>query len=104
MISSSSGNFVWVDLGGRLGFQDVITEKRVFQELLDGGVYIVSGTPPSFVLNSFRLLMTTGTDRLMQAPGTAYHNSTAGWYRITFSVSRDNLLVSHLILVDWAAE
>ena len=35
------GNFVWVDLGGKLGFRDAATEKRVFQKLLDGGVYIV---------------------------------------------------------------
>lgn len=35
-----------MNLGKRLGFQDgdegVKEEKRVFQELLDGGVYIVS--------------------------------------------------------------
>lgn len=66
--SDCSGNFIWVDLGGHLGFRDAAEEKRVFQQLLDGGVYV--------------------------APGTAYHNPTAGWYRITFSVSRDNLNVS----------
>jgi len=36
-----SGHFVWVDIGGALGFRDLATEKRVFQKLLDGGVYIV---------------------------------------------------------------
>jgi hypothetical protein len=36
------GHFVWVDMGGALGFRDLATEKRVFQKLLDGGVYIVS--------------------------------------------------------------
>jgi hypothetical protein len=58
---SFSGNFVWVDLGGRLGFRDAITEKKVFQLLLDGGVYIVRdlclvpGSRPSrhFLLNFF---------------------------------------------------
>ncbi|ORX33610.1 pyridoxal phosphate-dependent transferase, partial [Kockovaella imperatae] len=65
--NSNAGNFVWVNLGGALGFDDAVTEKRVFQKLLDGGVYI--------------------------APGTAYHNSKAGWYRITFSVARENLEV-----------
>ncbi|CAK9786745.1 PLP-dependent transferase [Cutaneotrichosporon oleaginosum] len=64
---SNAGNFVWVDIGGRLGFRDAMEEKRVFQRLLDGGVYV--------------------------APGTAYHNSEAGWFRITFSVARDNLNV-----------
>ncbi len=33
---------MWVELGGRLGFSDAVTEKVVFQKLLDGGVYIVS--------------------------------------------------------------
>lgn len=61
------GNFVWVNLGARLGFSDAAEEKRTFQRLLDGGVYV--------------------------APGTAYHNPQAGWFRITFSVSRDNLEV-----------
>ncbi|EIW73272.1 hypothetical protein TREMEDRAFT_24846 [Tremella mesenterica DSM 1558] len=64
---SNAGHFVWVDLGGKLKFRDTPREKRVFQSLLDGGVYI--------------------------APGTAYHNKTPGWYRVTFSVSRDNLQV-----------
>ncbi|ORY25180.1 pyridoxal phosphate-dependent transferase [Naematelia encephala] len=64
---SNAGNFIWVDLGGKLGFRDVATEKKVFQKLLDGGVYI--------------------------APGTAYHHNVAGWYRLTFSVARDNLEV-----------
>lgn len=36
------GHFVWVDMGGALGFRDLATEKKVFQKLLDGGVYIVS--------------------------------------------------------------
>ena len=36
------GHFVWVDIGGYMGFRDVATEKQVFQRLLDGGVYIVS--------------------------------------------------------------
>lgn len=60
-----SGNFIWVNLGGRLGFATAAEEKIVFQKLLDGGVYI--------------------------APGSAYHNPTAGWYRVTFSVARGNL-------------
>ncbi|BEJ15246.1 hypothetical protein CspHIS471_0410130 [Cutaneotrichosporon sp. HIS471] len=62
---SNAGNFVWVDIGARLGFRDAKEEKRIFQRLLDGGVYV--------------------------APGTAYHNPEAGWFRITFSVARDNL-------------
>jgi 1-aminocyclopropane-1-carboxylate synthase len=28
-----------------------------------------------------------------QAPGNAYHNTTYGWFRVTFSVARDDLLV-----------
>ncbi|WWC85745.1 uncharacterized protein L201_000611 [Kwoniella dendrophila CBS 6074] len=64
--NSNAGNFVWVNLGKRLGFSDAITEKRVFQKLLDGGVYI--------------------------APGSAYHHHVAGWYRVTFSVPRGNLI------------
>lgn len=67
------GNFVWVDLGSRLGFREAAEEKHVFQKLLDGGVYV--------------------------APGTAYHNPTAGWYRVTFSVARDNLEVSFCLVV-----
>jgi hypothetical protein len=35
------GNFVWVHLGAKLGFDDAVEEKRTFQTLLDGGVYIV---------------------------------------------------------------
>lgn len=62
---SNAGNFVWVDIGKRLGCRDAKEEKRIFQRLLDGGVYV--------------------------APGTAYHNPEAGWFRITFSVARDNL-------------
>lgn len=54
-----------MNLGARLGFSTPVEEKAVFQKLLDGGVYI--------------------------APGSAYHNPTAGWYRITFSVARGNL-------------
>jgi hypothetical protein len=38
---SQSGHFVWVNLGGKLGFTEPAKEKRVFQDLLDGGVYIV---------------------------------------------------------------
>ncbi|OCF34966.1 hypothetical protein I316_03513 [Kwoniella heveanensis BCC8398] len=64
---SNAGNFIWVNLGAAVGFDDAITEKKVFQKLLDGGVYI--------------------------APGSAYHYHIAGWYRITFSVPRDNLIV-----------
>lgn len=62
---SNAGNFAWVDIGGALGFRDAVEEKKVFQKLLDGGVYV--------------------------APGSAYHNPVAGWYRITISVARDNL-------------
>ncbi|WVW81724.1 hypothetical protein I302_103720 [Kwoniella bestiolae CBS 10118] len=65
--NSNAGNFIWVNLGKTLGFQDAITEKKVFQKLLDGGVYI--------------------------APGSAYHYHVAGWYRVTFSVPRGNLIV-----------
>ncbi|UOH83891.1 hypothetical protein LQV05_006629 [Cryptococcus neoformans] len=64
----NAGNFVWVNLGAALEFDDVTTEKRIFQKLLDGGVYI--------------------------APGSAYHYHIPGWYRVTFSVARDNLLAS----------
>lgn len=32
---------MWVNLGAALEFDDVTTEKRIFQKLLDGGVYIV---------------------------------------------------------------
>lgn len=35
------GHFVWVNLGAALEFDDVATEKQIFQKLLDGGVYIV---------------------------------------------------------------
>lgn len=28
-----------------------------------------------------------------QAPGNAYHCTTAGWFRVTFSVARDDLEV-----------
>lgn len=31
---------------------------------------------------------------IQQAPGTAYHYDKPGWYRVTFSIARDNLLVS----------
>ncbi|WWC97127.1 hypothetical protein V866_004005 [Kwoniella sp. B9012] len=65
--NSNAGNFIWVNLGKSLGFDDAQMEKKVFQKLLDGGVYI--------------------------APGSAYHYHIAGWYRITFSVPRGNLLV-----------
>ncbi|KAI9635941.1 pyridoxal phosphate-dependent transferase [Dioszegia hungarica] len=69
--NSNAGHFIWVNLGGKLGFEEgeagVKEEKKVFQELLDGGVYI--------------------------APGTAYHYDKPGWYRVTFSIARDNLLV-----------
>jgi len=37
-----SGHYVWINLGAKLGIHDVQEEKRVFQKLLDGGVYIVS--------------------------------------------------------------
>jgi hypothetical protein len=42
LIENCRGHFVWVNLGERLGFQDALTEKKIFQKLLDGGVYIVS--------------------------------------------------------------
>ncbi|KGB77237.2 hypothetical protein CNBG_3075 [Cryptococcus deuterogattii R265] len=63
----NAGNFVWVNLGAALEFDDVATEKQIFQKLLDGGVYI--------------------------APGSAYHYHIPGWYRVTFSVARDNLII-----------
>ncbi|KAL0243943.1 hypothetical protein I308_105206 [Cryptococcus tetragattii IND107] len=63
----NAGNFVWVNLGAALEFEDVATEKQIFQKLLDGGVYI--------------------------APGSAYHYHIPGWYRVTFSVARDNLII-----------
>ncbi|WWC58053.1 uncharacterized protein I303_100588 [Kwoniella dejecticola CBS 10117] len=65
--NSNAGNFIWVNLGAKLGFTDASSEKKVFQKLLDGGVYI--------------------------APGSAYHYHIAGWYRVTFSVPRGNLIV-----------
>jgi 1-aminocyclopropane-1-carboxylate synthase len=43
--ADDSGHFVWVNLGVRLGFRDAAEEKRVFQLLLDGGVYIVCACP-----------------------------------------------------------
>lgn len=50
----SSGHFIWVNLGGKLGFSDIPSEKQVFQKLLDGGVYIVSNTyPVTLRLNTF---------------------------------------------------
>ncbi|TYJ52364.1 hypothetical protein B9479_007020 [Cryptococcus floricola] len=64
---SNAGNFVWINLGQRLGFTDVQTEKQVFHKLLHSGVYI--------------------------APGTAnYHHNEAGWYRVTFTVARQDLV------------
>ncbi|ODO01973.1 hypothetical protein L198_02704 [Cryptococcus wingfieldii CBS 7118] len=63
---SNAGNFVWVNIGEKLGGIDVATEKNIFQRLLDSGVYI--------------------------APGTAYHYDVPGWYRITFTVARKNLV------------
>jgi hypothetical protein len=38
---SNAGNFVWVNLGEVAGIKSAKQEKRVFQRLLDGGVYIV---------------------------------------------------------------
>ncbi|WVQ80398.1 hypothetical protein IAT38_002503 [Cryptococcus sp. DSM 104549] len=64
---SNAGNFIFVNLGARLNFTDAHTEKKVFQKLLDGGVYT--------------------------APGSAYHYDVVGWFRVTFSVPRDNLVV-----------
>ncbi|WVN87327.1 uncharacterized protein L203_102505 [Cryptococcus depauperatus CBS 7841] len=64
---SNAGNFIFINLGKSMGFHDAKSEKRLFQKLLDGGVYV--------------------------APGSAYHYNVAGWYRVTFSVARDNLLV-----------
>lgn len=78
------GHFVWVDIGSHLGFRDVVTEKKVFQRLLDGGVYIVS---------SGRHTVQAGK-LIAQAPGSAYHSTVPGWFRVTFSVARDDLLVS----------
>jgi len=64
---SNAGHCVWVDLGGRLGFRDVPTEQRIYDMLKEGGVLI--------------------------SPGSSYHAPMAGWYRITFSVKRDALMV-----------
>ncbi|WVQ76353.1 hypothetical protein IAR50_006018 [Cryptococcus sp. DSM 104548] len=64
---SNAGNFVWVNIGQKLGGIDANTERMIFQKLLDSGVYI--------------------------APGTAYHYDMPGWYRITFTVARKNLVV-----------
>ena len=46
---SNAGNFVWVRLGAipHVGIKGARDEKRVFQRLLDGGVYIVSRHLPS---------------------------------------------------------
>ena len=45
--ADSSGHYVWINLGAKLGIHDVQEEKRVFQKLLDGGVYIVSLVVPA---------------------------------------------------------
>jgi hypothetical protein len=45
-----SGHFIWVNLGAKLGFSDAMTEKKVFQRLLDGGVYVVSPYPSHLCL------------------------------------------------------
>ncbi|WWC66900.1 uncharacterized protein I206_100807 [Kwoniella pini CBS 10737] len=65
--NSNAGNFIWVNLGKKLKFENSIIEKKIFQKLLDGGVYI--------------------------APGSAYHYHIAGWFRVTFTVPRGNLIV-----------
>jgi hypothetical protein len=39
-------------------------------------------------------VMPPGANRLSQAPGSAYHHATAGWFRVTFTVARGNLNVS----------
>lgn len=39
----NAGHFVWVNLGKRMGWTTAEEEKKGFQKLLDGGVYIVSG-------------------------------------------------------------
>lgn len=61
-----AGHFVWIDMGTRLSILDTAEEMAVFQRSLDGGLYI--------------------------APGSAYHCTTPGWFRITFSVAKSNLL------------
>lgn len=37
-----AGHFVWVNLGERMGWKTEQEEKKGFQVLLDGGVYVVS--------------------------------------------------------------
>ncbi|KAH8085861.1 pyridoxal phosphate-dependent transferase [Filobasidium floriforme] len=61
----NAGHFVWVNLGPRIGIKTRDEETRVFQKLLDGGLYV--------------------------APGSAYHHKTPGWFRVTFSVPPENL-------------
>lgn len=41
MGNSNAGHFVWVELGERVRMRTEGEEKKVFQRLLDGRVYIV---------------------------------------------------------------
>jgi 1-aminocyclopropane-1-carboxylate synthase len=58
----NAGHFIWVDLASRLEIKTETEEKRIFQRLLDQGVYIVSLDPsnPRFCVSS-NLSGVTGT-------------------------------------------
>lgn len=89
MRNCNAGHFVWVNLGPRIGIKTKDEETRVFQKLLDGGLYVVGDlfkSPPQ--LSSADHIR---TDCQRQAPGSAYHHKTPGWFRVTFSVPPENL-------------
>lgn len=78
-----------MNLGPRIGIKTKEEETRVFQKLLDGGLYVVSDLCKS-CFNSQALIIYR-TDCQRQAPGSAYHHKTPGWFRVTFSVPPENL-------------
>lgn len=67
---SNAGHFVWVNLGQRVGWTTAAEEKKGFQTLLDGGVYIVG----SHCRTHLRLKTRPGVDfpHTLMMPGTRF--------------------------------
>lgn len=56
--NTCAGHFCWVQLGRKMGWTTVEQEKKGFQALLDGGVYLGASGTPCLLFLLLRLLTT----------------------------------------------
>lgn len=89
--NSNAGHFCWVQLGERMGWTTLAEEKKGFQQLLDGGVYLGQSPALSSSADECARLTSLALWCSHAAPGSAYNERRPGWMRVTFAVDRMTL-------------